>query len=153
MFYSLNLVLKDMKLVLNVNLKRQITGIPTYKLDTEVEKDKSSALFPQEVKAKSNNLEYNQFRLVANEPAHEIMVLTTQVTSEGSGKPVHLYSLPEPLQFTHMKYGSRRRVRPKIRHLAPLDGCACTFEKYMEDEKSHNLMTWLKSISQSLSTH
>ena len=31
----------------------------------------------------------------------------------------------EPLLFAHMKYGSRRRVRPKIRHLAPLDGCAC----------------------------
>ena len=27
---------------------------------------------------------------------------------------------PEPLLFAHMKYGSRRRVWPKIRHLAPL---------------------------------
>ena len=32
---------------------------------------------------------------------------------------------PEPSPFAHMKYGSRRRFRPKIRHLAPLDGCAC----------------------------
>ena len=36
---------------------------------------------------------------------------------------------PEPLLFAHMQYGSRRRVRPKIRHLASLDGCACTFEE------------------------
>ena len=28
-----------------------------------------------------------------NEPAHEIMVLTTQATSEGSGEPVHPRSL------------------------------------------------------------
>ena len=35
---------------------------------------------------------------------------------------------PEPLLFAHMEYGSRRRVRPKIRHLAPLDVCTCTFE-------------------------
>ena len=42
---------------------------------------------------------------------------------------------PEPSLFAHMKYGSRRRVRPKIRHLAPLDGCACAFE----DEKCYNL--------------
>ena len=36
---------------------------------------------------------------------------------------------PEPFLFAHIKYGSRRRVRPKIRHLAPLDGCACAFEE------------------------
>ena len=29
--------------------------------------------------------------------------------------------LPEPSLFAHMKYGSRQRVRPKIRHLTPLD--------------------------------
>ena len=33
--------------------------------------------------------------------------------------------------FAHMKYASRRRVRPKIRHLAPLDGCACAFEGWV----------------------
>ena len=32
---------------------------------------------------------------------------------------------PEPSLFAHMKYGSRWRVQPKIRHLAPLDGCTC----------------------------
>ena len=36
---------------------------------------------------------------------------------------------PEPSLFANMKYGSRRRGRPKIRHLVPLDGCACTFEE------------------------
>ena len=36
---------------------------------------------------------------------------------------------PEPSLFAHMNFGSRLRVRPKIRHLAPLDGCACTFEE------------------------
>ena len=36
---------------------------------------------------------------------------------------------PEPLLFAHMKYGIRRRVRQKIKDLAPLDGCACVFEE------------------------
>ena len=36
---------------------------------------------------------------------------------------------PEPSLFAHMTYGIRRRVRPNIRHLAPLDGCACAFEE------------------------
>ena len=51
---------------------------------------------------------------------------------------------PEPSLFAHMKYGSRRRVRPNIRHLAPLDGCACDLEnEFTEDEKYHNHMNWL----------
>ena len=50
----------------------------------------------------------------------------------------------EPSLFAHMKYGSRRRVWPKIRHLAPLDGCACGLKnEFTEDEKYHNLMSWL----------
>ena len=36
---------------------------------------------------------------------------------------IHAVS-PEPSLFAHMKNGSRRRVQPKFRHLAPLDGCA-----------------------------
>ena len=53
----------------------------------------------------------------------------------------------EPLLFAHMKYGSRRRVRPKIRHLAPLDDCARAFKnEFTEDEKYHNLIR-LKSSS------
>ena len=51
---------------------------------------------------------------------------------------------PEPLLFAHMKYGSRQRVRPKIRHIAPLDGCASRLKnEFTEDEKYHNLMRWL----------
>ena len=38
---------------------------------------------------------------------------------------------PEPSLFAHMKYESRRKVRPKIRHLAPLDGCACAFKEWV----------------------
>ena len=47
----------------------------------------------------------------------------------------------EPSLFAHMKYGSRGSVRSKIRHLAPLVGCACIFEKWiyggMKVPKSH----------------
>ena len=35
----------------------------------------------------------------------------------------------EPSLFAYMKYGSRRKVRPKIRHLAPLDDRACAFKE------------------------
>ena len=66
-----------------------------------------------------------------NEPAHEIMVLITKATSERTGEPAQSrQSLRgETALFVYMKYGSRRRARTKIRHLAPLDGCACAFEK------------------------
>ena len=36
---------------------------------------------------------------------------------------------PEPSLFAHMKYGSRQRVRPKIGHSSPLNGCTCAFEE------------------------
>ena len=42
----------------------------------------------------------------------------------------HIGDSPEHSLFAHMKYGSRRKVRPKIRHLTLLDGCACAFEKW-----------------------
>ena len=38
---------------------------------------------------------------------------------------------PEPSLFAHMNYGNRRRIRLKIRHLAPLDGRACAFEEWV----------------------
>ena len=38
---------------------------------------------------------------------------------------------PQPLLFAHMKYGSRWRVRRKVRCLAPLDGCAWAIEKWV----------------------
>ena len=37
----------------------------------------------------------------------------------------------EPSLFAYMMYGSRRRVRLKIRHLCPLHGCACVFEEWV----------------------
>ena len=37
---------------------------------------------------------------------------------------------PEPSLFAHIK-NSRRRIWPKIRRVAPLDGCACAFEDLM----------------------
>ena len=44
---------------------------------------------------------------------------------------LHIHTVaPEPSLFTHIKYGSGRRVRPKIRHLAPLDGWECLFEEW-----------------------
>ena len=52
---------------------------------------------------------------------------------------------PEPLLFAHMKYGCSRRIRPKIRHLASLVGCACALKnEFTENEKCYNLMSWLK---------
>ena len=36
---------------------------------------------------------------------------------------------PEPSLLAHIKYGSRRRGQPNIRHQGPLDGCACAFEE------------------------
>ena len=36
---------------------------------------------------------------------------------------MHRSVSPEPSLFAHIKYGSRQRVRPKIRHVAPLDDC------------------------------
>ena len=61
---------------------------------------------------------------------------------------------PETSLFANMKYGSRRRGRPKIRHLAPLDGCACAFEEWAYGGRKipymHNLVRWLHSCLTSL---
>ena len=38
---------------------------------------------------------------------------------------------PQPSLFEHMNYGSRQWVRQKIKHIAPLDGCACAFEEWV----------------------
>ena len=57
---------------------------------------------------------------------------------------------PEPSLFAHMKYGSRWRVWPKIRHLAPLNGCTCMFEKWVYGGRkvplSHELAQILKYL-------
>ena len=59
--------------------------------------------------------------------------------------------MPQPSLFIHMKDGSRRWVRPKIRHPAPRDGCACAFKEWVYGgQKYYNLMTWLKYIPHTL---
>ena len=68
------------------------------------------------------------------EPAHEIMVLWylshRRPAKAQSSLRIRAVS-PEPSLFAHMKYGSRRRLRLKTRHLALLDGCACAFEEWV----------------------
>ena len=45
---------------------------------------------------------------------------------------------PEPSLFAHLKYGSRRRVRPKIRLLAQHDGLIISI-KYPADTQANVL--------------
>ena len=81
----------------------------------------------------------------SNEPAHEILVLIAQATSEGSGEPAICAVSPEPSLFAHMNYGSRRRVRPKIRHQPHwITAHAYLKNEFTEDKKCQNLMSWLK---------
>ena len=62
----------------------------------------------------------------ANEPAYEIMITGTYHI----GDQRRLRRVCASTQ-SHMKYGSRQKVRPKIRHLVPLDGCTCVFEEWV----------------------
>ena len=83
---------------------------------------------------------------VTNEPALEI-VLLNHIGDQGRLRRACAVS-PEPSLFAHTKYESRRRVRSKIRHLASLDVCTCMFDaclknEFVEDEKYHNLISWL----------
>ena len=71
------------------------------------------------------------------EPACEIMVLTQEALDLSHRRPA-----PEPSQFAHMKYGSRRRVWQNIRHLAPLDGCACAFEEWVYRGQKSTIISW-----------
>ena len=52
---------------------------------------------------------------------------------------------PEPSLFAYMKYGSRRRVQPKIRRLIPLYGCACAFEKMTLRRTKSTIISWAGS--------
>ena len=51
-----------------------------------------------------------------------------------------------PSLFAHMKYGSRGRVRPKIRHLVPLDGCACAFEEWVYGGRKFHDMAHFSNV-------
>ena len=52
---------------------------------------------------------------------------------------------PESSLFAHLKYGSRRRVWPKIRRVAPVDRCACLKIEFTEGDMCHNLMSQLNN--------
>ena len=58
---------------------------------------------------------------------------------------------PEHSLFTHMKYGSRRRVQPKIIHLAPLHGCTCAFKEWVySKEAKSTTISWDGSLKEFL---
>ena len=56
------------------------------------------------------------------EPAYEIWYLSHRRPANAHGGLHIRADTPEPFLFANIKYGSKQRVRPKIRHLAPLDG-------------------------------
>ena len=58
------------------------------------------------------------------------------------------YHIGDQRRLRRAKYGSRRRVRPKIRRLAPLDAVHARLKnEFTEDEKYHNLMRWLICVT------
>ena len=60
---------------------------------------------------------------------------------------LHIHAvLPEPSLFAHMKYGSRWRVQPNIRNLAPLDGCPCMFEEWVYEDEKCLTHLWLVEV-------
>ena len=57
---------------------------------------------------------------------------------------------PKPSLFAHMKYENKQRVRPNIRHLAPLDAAHARLKnEFTEDGMYHYLMSWLNNIFRS----
>ena len=53
---------------------------------------------------------------------------------------------PEPLLFAHIKYGSRRRVWPKIRCVVPVDCCACVWRLSLRSAISAIISSRLKYL-------
>ena len=84
---------------------------------------------------------YTKFSSTWLLPAHEIKVIITNATSEGSGEPAQS-------RQSHRCYRGRRRVRPKIIHLAPTGWLRMRVWKmsFTEDEKCHNHMRWLNLL-------
>ena len=58
---------------------------------------------------------------------------------------------PEPSLFAHMKYESKRRVRPKIKQWIAAQ--VRLKNEFTEDEKCHNLVSWLKSLLRAFSPY
>ena len=78
---------------------------------------------------------YAKILATLNEPAHETMV----PISIGSGEPSA--QSPQSLRCSHTKYGSKQRVWPKIRHLAPLDCCTSVWRISLWRTKS-TIISW-----------
>ena len=77
-----------------------------------------------------------------NEPAHVRLWYLSHRRPAKAQACLRIHKVwPEPSLFTHRNYGSRQRVRPKSRNLAPLYGCACVFEEFTEDKK----ISWVGS--------
>ena len=81
---------------------------------------------------------------IINEPAHEIMVSHRRPVKAQTSLRICAVS-PQPSLFANMKYGSRRRVQPKIRHLAPLDGWAYAFEEWVYRGTKSAIISWAGS--------
>ena len=61
---------------------------------------------------------------------------------------------PEPSLFAHMNCGSRRKARPKTKHLDWVAAHASLKNEFTEDEKYHNLMTWhMSNCNQKFGAH
>ena len=57
-----------------------------------------------------------------------------------------VFSLPEPSLFAYIKYGSRWRVWPKIRHVAPVDCSTCVFEDWVYGRAISAIISWVGSL-------
>ena len=70
-----------------------------------------------------------------------------QATSEGAGEPAHPRSFTRAFAVRTHEVCQQPKGLTKIRHLTPLDGCACRFKnEFTEDENYHNLMRWLSVL-------
>ena len=68
--------------------------------------------------------------LISYGPRQANLVLIAYASSEGSGEPAHLRSLPEPSLLAHTSSESRGTFRQKARSLAPLNSWACAVKIY-----------------------
>ena len=78
----------------------------------------------------SCSVKKNLGRKIKTKPGHEIWYLLHRRPAKAQASLRICAVSTKPSLFAHMKYGSRQRVWPKIRHLAPLDGCACAIEEW-----------------------
>ena len=81
-----------------------------------------------------------------NEPAHEIMVLITQATSEGSGESAHVRSLARAVACSHTRRMEVDKWSDQKSDIQPHGMAAhtCLKNEFTEDEKCHNLMAQIR---------